>query len=97
MNIELKPYESKNISLILGQDEDNNINNLVEKYRSTENCKKILEDTKEYWKDIVNTIQVETPIESMNILLNGWLVYQTMASRLLGKTRILPIWGSNWI
>ena len=97
MNIELKPYESKDISLIFGQDKNNRINNIVEKYKSVENCKKILDETKKYWRDIVNTIQVETPIESMNILLNGWLVYQTMASRLIGKTRILSIWRSNWL
>lgn len=97
MNIELKPYESKDISLIFGQDKNNRINNIVEKYKSVENCKKILDATKKYWRDIVNTIQVETPIESMNILLNGWLVYQTMASRLIGKTRILSIWRSNWL
>ena len=77
--------------------ENNRINNIVEKYKSVENCKKILDETKKYWRDIVNTIQVETPIESMNILLNGWLVYQTMASRLIGKTRILSIWRSNWL
>lgn len=97
MNIELKPYESKDISLIFGQDKNNRINNIVEKYKSVENCKKILDETKKDWRDIVNTIQVETPIESMNILLNGWLVYQTMASRLIGKTRILSIWRSNWL
>lgn len=86
MNIELKPYEAKDISIILGEEQSNNINSIVEKYTNIENCKKILEETKEYWKNIVNTIQVETPMESMNILLNGWLVYQTIASRLLGKT-----------
>ena len=86
VNIELKPYESKDISLIFGEDTKDNIPELVKKYKNIENCKTALEDTKEYWKNIINTIQVETPLESMNILLNGWLVYQTIASRLLGKT-----------
>ena len=31
-------------------------------------------------------MQVKTPLESNNILLNGWLIYQVMASRMWGKT-----------
>ncbi|MCI8412052.1 MAG: hypothetical protein HFJ40_06460 [Clostridia bacterium] len=31
-------------------------------------------------------IQVYTPLESNNILLNGWIIYQAIASRLLGRS-----------
>ena len=31
-------------------------------------------------------LQVYTPIESINIILNGWAIYQTISSRLLAKT-----------
>ncbi len=44
------------------------------------------ENTKRYWKDLLGNIKVETPMESMNILLNGWLLYQTMCSRMLAKS-----------
>ena len=86
INIELKPYQSTDLSILFGQDEKTKISELVKKYSNIENCKNSLEDIKNYWKTIINTIQVETPLESMNILLNGWLVYQTIACRLFGKT-----------
>ena len=86
INIELKPFESKEISLIFGEDSEERIKDLVIRYNNVFNCKNALEETKEYWKNLINKIQVETPVESMNILLNGWLVYQTIASRLLGRT-----------
>lgn len=50
INVELKAYESKNISLIFGEDIKDNIPKLVKKYKNIENCKAALEDTKEYWK-----------------------------------------------
>ena len=31
-------------------------------------------------------LQVYTPIESINIILNGWAVYQTIESRLVGRS-----------
>ena len=56
------------------------------KYSNVGNCKKEYANVKKYWEDIINTLQVNTPMESTNILLNGWLVYQTIASRLYAKT-----------
>ena len=41
---------------------------------------------KRYWKDLLGNIKVDTPVESMNIMLNGWLLYQTLCSRMLAKT-----------
>ena len=37
-------------------------------------------------ENILNTIKVKTPIDSLNIIMNGWLVYQTISSRIIGKT-----------
>ena len=31
-------------------------------------------------------MQVKTPVESVNIMLNGWAMYQTIVSRLWSKT-----------
>ena len=39
-----------------------------------------------YWGNIVNKLQIKTPDEETNIMLNGWNVYQTMVSRLYAKT-----------
>ena len=86
INMELEQYERKDISIILGEDTEEKIKDLAIKYSNLEVCKEELNKTNSYWNNYTNKIQVETPLESMNILLNGWLVYQTMASRLFAKT-----------
>ncbi len=60
--------------------------NVAYKYSKIQNCKQELEKVKNYWKELLGKVQVYTPLESLNIILNGWCVYQIIQSRLQGKT-----------
>ena len=83
----IESFSEKEISIILGA-EDNIIDckNNSYKYSKIQNCKQELEKVKNYWKELLGRLQVYTPIESTNILLNGWCIYQTLASRILAKS-----------
>ncbi len=87
IEVELDSMSSKEIVLNLGA--TNNIidgKNISYKYSKIQNCKQELENVKRKWKDILEKVQVYTPIESINIMLNGWALYQTIASRLYART-----------
>lgn len=87
LEVELEAYENKEISFLLGEEKDLlEIKNTVYKYSNVGNCKQELYRVKNNWYELVQRVQVDTPMESMNLLLNGWLVYQTIASRILAKT-----------
>lgn len=86
IEIELESFENKELSLILGASDNNDYKDTAYKYQKVQNCTLELEKVKKYWKDLLEQVQVYTPLESMNILLNGWTMYQTISSRLLGRS-----------
>ena len=87
LEIELESYESKEIILQFG--EENTIldaKNTVYKYSKVANCNKELNNVKSFWFELINKVQVNTPLESLNLMINGWAKYQTIVSRLWARS-----------
>lgn len=81
-----------NINLVLAKNEEKNFiielgtsDNLSE-LEITKNPNDKLEKVNTYWEDFTSKIKIRTPVESMNIIMNGWLLYQTVTSRLMSRT-----------
>ena len=85
--LNLNGYESKELSIFFGEAEnEEELNKLENKYKDVQNCNIELGTVKNYWFEKLNRIQVKTPVESMNIMLNGWSLYQTTCSRLFARS-----------
>ncbi len=59
---------------------------LIHRYLEPESIQIALEQVKEYWKETLEAVKVYTPDMALNILANGWLNYQTIASRLFARS-----------
>lgn len=95
IEIELENFQEKEISLILGADEEQiDCKNIAYKYQKVLNCKQELDKVKSFWRELLGIVQVYTPLESVNILLNGWIPYQTICSRLLGRSGLYQSGGA---
>ncbi len=87
IEVEIEGFEQKEIAIVLGaEDTIVDCKNIAYKYSKIQNCKQELENVKRYWNELLGRLQVYTPIESNNILLNGWMAYQIIESRLLGRS-----------
>ena len=69
----------------VGRDADD-AGNLVHRFRGSAAARGALEAVWQYWKHTLGAVQVETPDPSLNVLTNGWLLYQTLACRLWARS-----------
>lgn len=93
--IELESYEEKQIILVLGSAESNlDAQDKAYKYTKIDNAKTELEQVKKYWTVMLDKVQVFTPLTSFNILMNGWLIYQTLSCRLYARSAFYQCGGA---
>ena len=55
-------------------------------FRGTIAARDSFEKVKRYWRHTIDAVIVETPDVAINIITNGWLTYQTLSSRLWGRS-----------
>jgi cyclic beta-1,2-glucan synthetase len=58
---------------------------LIARYRGAD-LDSVLAEVRTQWEELLGTVQVETPDRSLDIMLNGWLLYQTIACRLWARS-----------
>jgi cyclic beta-1,2-glucan synthetase len=84
--VELEPGERAEVLFLLGQGESREESrSLIERYREL-SCDSILREVREHWDRILGTVQVKTPDPSMDLLLNRWLLYQTLSCRIWSRS-----------
>ena len=87
VQILLQPSESRVVVGLLGDASDaEQARALIERYRDPQAVDPALSTVREFWDRLLGTIQVRTPDRSMDLLLNRWLLYQTLVCRLWGRS-----------
>ena len=69
----------------LGRDVDD-ARNLVNRFRGSNAARCALDVVWQHWTHTLGAVNVETPDQSINVLANGWLLYQTLACRLWARS-----------
>lgn len=83
--VTLRPGESASLTFLIGQtDSDAAASALVQRLRS-EDPDALLAKVEDHWATLLGSVQVKTPDRAMDILLNGWLMYQTLACRIWAR------------
>ena len=59
---------------------------LVRRFSDASSARLALESVWEFWKRTLGVVYVETPDPALNLLVNGWLEYQTLAARYWGRS-----------
>jgi cyclic beta-1,2-glucan synthetase len=93
-SVELNPDSTVEIVFFLGEAATaTEAQSLIARYRAAD-LDAVLREVIGYWDDVLGTVQVKTPDRSMDIMLNRWLLYQTLACRTWARSAFYQASGA---
>jgi len=90
----LDPGETAEIVFLLGEaatEQDAQV--LIRHYRAAD-LQAVLQRVIDHWDEVLGTLQVKTPDRSMDIMLNRWLLYQTLVCRIWARSAFYQASGA---
>ncbi len=92
--VDLAPGERVEVVAFIGQcatvDE---ARALIGHYRTID-LDAVLQQVTDHWRGLLGAVQVRTPDRSMDVMLNGWLLYQTLACRIWARSAFYQASGA---
>jgi cyclic beta-1,2-glucan synthetase len=93
--LDLLPGAVEEIYFVLGQgDNKQHALDLARKYHDSANVSAALEQSRAFWEQLLNTVQVRTPEPAIDVILNRWMLYQTLSCRIWGRTAFYQSGGA---
>ena len=95
IHVELHPGEQTEVYFFFGETtHPKEARDLIAKYRYNSNVDESLKKTREWWDNLLTSIQVETPDKATNLLFNRWLLYQNLGCRLWARSAFYQSGGA---
>jgi cyclic beta-1,2-glucan synthetase len=93
--VSLEPNQQTDVTFLLGQaDTIEHVRELVARYSGPAEIDNALEDARQHWDSILGALQVRTPVLSTDLLLNRWLLYQSLSCRFWGRSALYQSGGA---
>lgn len=91
----LAPGQKETYAIILGcsENDSNYLSYIQKKYQTAEGILQVYEETKKYWDKLVIR-HMKTGDTYLDIMANGWLLYQTIVCRLFARSAFYQSGGA---
>jgi cellobiose phosphorylase len=87
VDLQLAPDENRNVIFRLGAEMDSQAaSRLVQRTRGNITAEAELKRVRDHWRTTLDRVQIETPEPAVDVLANGWLMYQVIACRFLARS-----------
>ena len=85
--IELAEGQEREIVFIFGAARNSDeARHFIQRFSGSAGARQALETVWKHWNRTLGAVHVETPDPALDVLANGWLVYQTLSCRLWGRS-----------
>ncbi|HEY3311749.1 MAG TPA: glucoamylase family protein [Anaerolineales bacterium] len=95
LHVDLAPGADEEVFFLLGQAANRAESlELIGQVQAEGQVEAIWQAVQQQWDQVLGTITVETPDPAMDLMLNRWLLYQTLSCRLWGRTALYQSSGA---
>jgi cyclic beta-1,2-glucan synthetase len=95
ISIALERGQQTEVVFLLGQTESvEEVRAIVRRLQSPEELERALAATRSWWDATLGSLQVKTPVLSVDLLLNRWLLYQSLSCRFWGRSALYQSGGA---
>ncbi len=95
VQVKVEANSEMDFAFVLGTAIGNDtVDSLIKKYNTIDKVDKEYTKVKQSWEDTLGKIQVKTPDDSFNYVMNGWYLYQSISSRLNAKAGFYQVGGA---
>ncbi len=93
--ISVKPEEEITMVFLFGSAKSaKEASGIVSCFSDPEQAIRELDKVRQHWKEELEAIQIHTPDDSLDVMINGWLMYQTIACRLWARSAYYQAGGA---
>jgi cyclic beta-1,2-glucan synthetase len=87
VTVELSDGQSQEVILRLGAHTSTQAaTQLVQRFRGTQAAAMELQRVREHWRSLLGVIRIQTPAPAVDVMVNGWLMYQVIACRFQARS-----------
>jgi len=87
VDLKIEPNKAKKVDFYIGIKKTvSEIESSLQNFQKDNQIKAELEKVKDTWKNLLGTLEVNTPDKAMNLSVNMWFRYQAIAGRLWART-----------
>ncbi|MBF7083236.1 glycosyl transferase family 36 [Desulfallas sp. Bu1-1] len=95
VKLTLEPGAERTVFILLGCGNSRDAAvKLAQKYSQARACDQAFELVREFWDGVLDQLSVSTPSPEMNVLLNGWLIYQALGCRMWARSAFYQAGGA---
>ncbi|MDI6870912.1 MAG: glucoamylase family protein [Bacillota bacterium] len=95
LTLTLEPHAERTVIVLLGAARSTaEVQQLVQEYSRAEKVEEAFQDIRSAWDDLLGRVQVSTPDPALDLLVNRWLIYQTLSCRMWARSAFYQSGGA---
>ncbi|SCY97010.1 GH36-type glycosyl hydrolase domain-containing protein [Alkaliphilus peptidifermentans] len=95
VTFKMEANEEKELGFFIGQEKNEaEVQQIITKYMNINSIRAELKNVQDFWRSSLDIVKVKTPDLSMDLMLNQWLLYQTVSCRLWARSAFYQSGGA---